>query len=266
MQELNKKNWDRENTHLKKLTAKRSDYKGMLLKYGILPKDYPYTKYHEELMDKLKSNQFEEIRSILSEKRVELSVKTREYRMVTRTPKTPVDPTIAIKRRRLVKAIEAGLIPETYENLETELQREIYDLVMNQLDVHIKDIIHNYINDANLETKQKYLYEKLKVRKYHPSFKKNGKHINIKPEDIIVNEYCPFLGVKIDYRTMPTNTFVNNSHSLDRIVNCKSYVTGNVWVISRLANMMKNEATDEQLKTFCKNVILMYARKTNTGI
>jgi hypothetical protein len=166
----------------------------------------------------------------------------------------------------LVKAIEAGLIPETYENLETELQREIYDLVMNQLDVHIKDIIHNYINDANLETKQKYLYEKLKVRKYHPSFKKNGKHINIKPEDIIVNEYCPFLGVKIDYRTMPTNTFVNNSHSLDRIVNCKSYVTGNVWVISRLANMMKNEATDEQLKTFCKNVILMYARKTNTGI
>ena len=101
---------------------------------------------------------------------------------------------------------------------------------------------------------------------YQPKYKKNGKHINIKPEDIIINEYCPFLGLKIDYRTLPTNIFLNNSHSFDRIVNCKSYVSGNVWIISRLANIMKNEATDEQLKTFCKNVILMYERKTNTRI
>jgi hypothetical protein len=266
MQELNKKNWHKENTHLKFLIKKRVKYKKRLIDLNIIPKTYPYTKFHEELMDKLKSNQFDEIKTVISDKRVELSVKTLEYRMVTRRPKTTVDPTITIKRKRLVKVIEAGLIPETYENLETELQREIYDLVMNKLDVHIKDIIHNYINDANLNTKQKYLYDKLKCKMYQPKYKKNGKHINIKPEDIIINEYCPFLGLKIDYRTLPTNIFLNNSHSFDRIVNCKSYVSGNVWIISRLANIMKNEATDEQLKTFCKNVILMYERKTNTRI
>ena len=266
MEESNKKNWDTDNRHLKNLSKNRSKYKERLLRYGILPKDYPYTKYHEELMDKLKSNQFEEIKDIILDKRVELSVKTREYNKLIRTPKTPVDPTIKIKKKRLVKVIEAGLIPETFDNLETELQREIYDLVMNQLDIHIKDIIHNYINDVNLETKQKYLYDKLKFKMNNRLYKNKGKHVNIKPEDIIVNEYCPFLGVKIDYRSISTKKFLDNSSSFDRIVNCKSYVSGNVWIISRLANVMKNEATDEQLKTFCKNIILMYARKTNTGI
>lgn len=266
MSELTRKQWESENKHLKLLNKKRSEYKERLIKYGVIPETYPYNKYHEELMDKLKSNQFDEIQDILLNKRIEVSVKKRKYIKMMSEPKVKVDPNIAIRRKRLVKVIEAGLIPEDYENLQTEQEREIYDYVINHLDVHIKDIIHTYINDANLKTKQKYLYDKLRIKVNQPIYKSKGKHVNIKPEDIIVNEYCPFLGVKIDYRTLPSNTFVNNSHSFDRIVNSKSYVTGNVWIISRLANTMKNEATDEQLKTFCKNVILMYARKTNTGI
>jgi flavodoxin len=265
--ENSKKNWEQGNKHLTSLKRKRNKYKERLCRYGMLPKTYPYTKVHEEMMDKIKSNQFEDLKILMDLKRKEMTVEKRILNTVKKkTLYVPVDPNIAKRERRLVKVIEAGLIPETYTNLETELQKEIYDFVMNHLDVNIKDIIHTYINDTNLKTKQRYLYNKLRIKVNQPIYKNKGKHVNIRPEDIIVNEYCPFLGVKIDYRTIPSNMFLNNSHSFDRIVNCKGYVTGNVWVISRLANTMKNEATDEQLKTFCKNILLMYARKTNTGI
>lgn len=260
--------WEKSNSGLKRIKTKRSDYKSQLIKYGILPSTYPYTKYHEEIMDKLKSNQFDDIRDIIKDKKTEIIIANRELRR--NTPKNKVKSIIDVKTRninnRLDKLKSSGLLPEDCSNLETEQQREIYNIAVNELDVYVKDIIHTYINDANLKTKQKYLYDKLKLKVRQPVYIKKGRVVNLKPEDIIVNEYCPFLGVKIDYRTSPRNTFVNNSHSFDRIVNSKSYVKGNVWIISRLANTMKNEATDDELKTFCKNVILMYARKTNTGI
>jgi hypothetical protein len=256
------KKWTQENKEVIKLKRKRSDCKEKLIKYDLLPETYPYTKIHEELMDKLKSNQFDELNILIANTKKEIKIKkvkaVRKY--------IPVDKNANKIRKRLAKVILAGLIPEDYQNLKTEQQREIYDLAVNNLDFNINDIIKLYINDTNLKTKQRYLYDKLKIKINQPIYKDKGKHVNIKPEDIIVNEYCPFLNLKIDYRTSPQNTFLNNSHSFDRIVNSKGYVTGNVWVISRLANTMKNEATDEQLKTFCKNIILMYAGKTNRRI
>ena len=256
------KKWTEENKEVIKLKRKRSQFKEKLIKCGLLPETYPYTKIHEELMDKLKSNQFDELNILIDNTKKE--IKSKKVKVVKKY--VPVDRNANKIRKRLAKVILAGLIPEDYQNLETEQQREIYDLVVNNLDFSVNDIIKLYINDANLKTKQRYLYDKLKIKINQPIYKDKGKHVNIKPEDIIVNEYCPFLNLKIDYRTSPQNTFLNNSHSFDRIVNSKGYVTGNVWVISRLANTMKNEATDEQLKTFCKNIILMYAGKTNRRI
>lgn len=271
MSELTKQQeWERKNSHLKLLNRRRSNLKLRLINLGIIPERYPYTKYQEEIMDMLKCDLFDDINNIIMHRKIELSVNKRKYtsrKSKTDKPKKePVDPIITTRKRRLNKVIQSGLLPDTQDNLKTEQEKVIYDIVMNQLDIHVKDIIYTYINDTNLQTKQKYLYDKLKLKAHNPVYKKSGKYFNIKPEDIIINEYCPFLGVKIDYRTFPRKSFVNNSHSFDRIVNNKGYVTGNVWMISRLANTMKNEATDEQLKTFCKNVILMYARKTNTGV
>ena len=36
------------------------------------------------------------------------------------------------------------------------------------------------------------------------------------------------------------------------------YLYGNVQIISRLANSMKNKASEEQLKTFSRNVLKIY--------
>lgn len=81
---------------------------------------------------------------------------------------------------------------------------------------------------------------------------KYGYEFNLDVEDIIIPEKCPLLevplimGDKDDYEYSP---------SLDRIDNTKGYIKGNVWVISKKANSMKNSATKEELSIFCKNII-----------
>ena len=76
---------------------------------------------------------------------------------------------------------------------------------------------------------------------------------NLTLEDIIIPEKCPLLEIPIS-----TNFSDGNKdcyYSIDRIDSTKGYVKGNVQVISLLANIMKNKATNEQLITFAQNVL-----------
>ena len=99
---------------------------------------------------------------------------------------------------------------------------------------HKKHIIH-------------YLWFRAKQRaeKYNLDF-------NIEESDIHIPDVCPLLekpivlGSKDNYEYTP---------SLDRIDNSKGYVKGNIQVISKKANSMKNSASFEELKTFCKNIL-----------
>lgn len=84
--------------------------------------------------------------------------------------------------------------------------------------------------------------------------KRRGIYFNLTYQDFEIPEYCPILGIKLKY--MYEGNGNDPAHaSLDRIDNSKGYIKGNVIVVSRLANAMKNEATFEQLKLFCKNMI-----------
>jgi len=70
----------------------------------------------------------------------------------------------------------------------------------------------------------------------------------ITEDDIYIPEVCPILGTPFEYGT-------KFAMSLDRRHNDKGYVPGNVWVISRQANSMKNDASDEMLRKFAQWVV-----------
>ena len=75
---------------------------------------------------------------------------------------------------------------------------------------------------------------------------------NLEMSDIIIPKMCPILEVNLVIGTKGNYEF---SPSLDRIDNTKGYIKGNVQVISKKANSMKNSASIEELKKFCANVL-----------
>lgn len=78
----------------------------------------------------------------------------------------------------------------------------------------------------------------------------------ISVEDITIPEKCPYLNIPLTH-TLGEGQLMSNS-SLDRIDNRKGYIPGNVQVISRLANTMKNSASLDQLIIFSKNVLKIH--------
>lgn len=76
-----------------------------------------------------------------------------------------------------------------------------------------------------------------------------GYPCTITEADIVVPEFCPLLGIKLenggDRATSP---------SLDKIVPSLGYVRGNVWVISWRANTIKNDASLRELETLVDNL------------
>ena len=67
---------------------------------------------------------------------------------------------------------------------------------------------------------------------------------SIDRSDIVIPEYCPILGLKLEFSR---NLAGCSSPSLDRIDSTKGYVKGNVQVISWRANRIKTDATLEEL-------------------
>lgn len=73
-----------------------------------------------------------------------------------------------------------------------------------------------------------------------------GVPFSISESDIAVPVRCPVLGIDMRrHKGVPQD----DSYSLDRIDNTKGYVPGNVQVISRRANRLKNDATIEELES-----------------
>ena len=82
---------------------------------------------------------------------------------------------------------------------------------------------------------------------------------NLVLEDIPQETHCKYLDIPL--RITVNQGQIIDSPSLDRIIPALGYVKGNVQVISKLANLMKNCATEEQLKTFATNVLKLHPLK-----
>lgn len=81
--------------------------------------------------------------------------------------------------------------------------------------------------------------------------KKRGLEFSITEEDFELPEKCPLLEIPM-YKN--PEEACPNSYSLDRIDSTKGYIPGNVWVISRRANTLKNDASLEELELLTKNL------------
>jgi len=162
---------------------------------------------------------------------------------------------------RISRLRKYGMLPQD-TSLFSEEQKYMYDEILFGSIDDIDYFIREHLNLANVETKQHFIHKKIREKKNER--KNNGIYINIDPKDIVINEYCPFFNTKLDYNRSPnrgTSFRDVNLFSIDRIDNSKGYVKGNVMLMSRLANTMKRDATIDELKTFCKNAILLHIKR-----
>jgi len=103
----------------------------------------------------------------------------------------------------------------------------------------------------NPPTKEEIIFYRAKT-----SARKRKLEFNLELSDVIVPTHCCYLGVELlfgedDWRE-------ENYFSVDRIDSTKGYIKGNIQVISKMANTMKNAATQEQLISFAQNILKLY--------
>lgn len=103
--------------------------------------------------------------------------------------------------------------------------------------------------------------EEKQIRKLIENAKDRAKKYNLpfdlKPEDIILLDKCPYLDIPLN--RINTKTYSPNNTTIDRIIPELGYVNGNIRMLSMLANTMKSNATLEELLAFAQNVIKIHA-------
>lgn len=80
--------------------------------------------------------------------------------------------------------------------------------------------------------------------------KRTGTEFSITVDEILVPEFCPLLGVRLD----SYSESMDFHPSLDRIDPKKGYISGNVWVVSHRANRIKSDANADELITIGKRL------------
>lgn len=85
--------------------------------------------------------------------------------------------------------------------------------------------------------------------------KRNKIPFNIDITDIIIPEFCPVLGIKLERATGQPS---DNSPSLDKLIPELGYIKGNVRIISWRANTLKRDA-----KTYELELVIKYMKDNN---
>lgn len=98
------------------------------------------------------------------------------------------------------------------------------------------------------QNQEKYIYTMLKARAL-----RHGIEFNLELSDIIIPECCPVFGIKLEIGRGKGKSL--NVASVDRIDPSKGYIKGNIQIISFKANVMKSNATTEELKRFAKWIL-----------
>jgi hypothetical protein len=99
-------------------------------------------------------------------------------------------------------------------------------------------------------------YEQKILNQAKTTAKTKNLEFNLKIDDIQIPTHCKYLGIELT--KILGNGVVWSNCSIDRIDSSKGYIKGNVEIISRKANSMKNMATQEELVVFAQNILKMH--------
>ncbi len=111
-----------------------------------------------------------------------------------------------------------------------------------------KEKINSKKRDYNERNRDLYILNKIKQRAVA-----RGLDFDLVIDDIAFSGNCPILGVPLVRNK--GGFAAANSPSIDRIIPSLGYTKGNIQVISNRANMMKSDATPEELRMFAKWVL-----------
>jgi hypothetical protein len=139
--------------------------------------------------------------------------------------------------------------PKTKEQKEKDRIRSKKRYLENKHNPEFMERIKRNTRNWQLRFPEKYLLSSCRVRA-----KRKGIPFNLKLSDIKIPDVCPILGIQLKVGTGNAHA---NSPTLDRIVPELGYVRGNVWVISLRANLMKSNASKEELRLFAKWVLTL---------
>lgn len=106
--------------------------------------------------------------------------------------------------------------------------------------------------DKNKITQQEYFQKHPEMHRYwgiKKRCKDKGLPFDLEPEDVISPDFCPILGIPL-FRNVGGNRPTANSPSVDRLIPSLGYIKSNIQVISQRANIMKNDASPEELLKF----------------
>lgn len=101
--------------------------------------------------------------------------------------------------------------------------------------------------------KQNAKVEKRILSRVKSRAKKLAIPFNLEDVDISIPEFCPVLGIKLILVNQGSGYHID-SPSLDRVDPKMGYTKGNVRVISARANLLKNDATVEELRLVLKDL------------
>mgnify|MGYP003680884614 FL=1 len=101
--------------------------------------------------------------------------------------------------------------------------------------------------------RQREKFEQRVVTRIKSRCKAKGIPFDLDVTDVIPPEVCPVLGIKLVLHNQGRG-YHSDSASVDRIDPTKGYTKGNVRVISARANLLKNDATSDELRLVLKDL------------
>lgn len=84
--------------------------------------------------------------------------------------------------------------------------------------------------------------------------KKYNRDFDLELSDIVIPSHCPVLGIQLEVHEGRSGGN-SNSPSLDRVDSTRGYTKDNIQVISHRANMMKVDASKEELLMFANWIL-----------